>query len=73
VEGGYVLNDMTGTEQSTGFARTGLSWSRGKLSVRAGYEYNYQTSTTQAAMPTTASTMQRNERNYFFAYLKRSF
>ena len=73
VEGGYVLNDMTGTEQSTGFARTGLSWLRGKLSVRAGYEYNYQTSTTQAAMPTTASTMQRNERNYFFAYLKRSF
>jgi hypothetical protein len=66
VEGGYVLNDMTGTEQLSRFARTGLNWSRGKFSVRAGYEYNYQTTTT------SYSTEQR-DRNYFSAYLKRTF
>jgi hypothetical protein len=66
VEGGYVLFDMTGTKQNSGFARTGLSWSRGKLGVRAGYEYNYQTTT-------TGSTMEQRDRNYFFAHLKRTF
>jgi len=66
VEAGYVLNDMTGTEQSSHFARTGLSWSRGKLSVRAGYEYNYQTTTTRFSS-------EQRDRNYFFACLKRTF
>ena len=66
VEGGYVLYDMTGTKQNSGFARTGLSWSRGKLAVRAGYEYNYQTTT-------TGSTKEQRDRNYFFANLKRTF
>jgi hypothetical protein len=73
VEGGYDIYNMTETDQNSGFARTGLTWSRGKLNVRAGYEYNYQTITTQAAMPATASTTQQRERNYFFVYLKRSF
>jgi hypothetical protein len=73
VEGGYDIFNMTTTDQNSAFARTGLTWSRGKLNVRAGYEYNYQTITTQATMPTTAATTQQNERNYFFLYLKRSF
>jgi len=73
VEGGYDVYKMTGTEQDACFARTGLNWSRGKLSARAGYEYNYQTSTTQTTMPTTSPTSQQRERNYFFVYLKRSF
>ena len=66
LEGGYVINDMTATEQNSGFGRTGLSWSRGKLSVRAGYEYNFQTTT-------TGSAMEQENRNYFFVTLKRSF
>ena len=66
VEGGYVLYDLTGTQQDSAFARTGLSWSRGKLSLRAGYEYNYQTTT---AGPSTEET----DRHYFFASLKRTF
>ena len=66
VEAGYVLNDMTGTEQSSHFARTGLNWSRGKLSVRAGYEYNYQTTA-------TGFSKEQRDRNYLFAYLKRTF
>jgi hypothetical protein len=73
VEGGYDIYNMSATDQNSAFARTGLTWSRGKLNVRAGYEYNYQTSTTQATTPTTAPTTQQNERNYFFVYLKRSF
>lgn len=66
LEGGYVLNDMTGTEQWSRFARTGISWSRGKLSVRASYEYNYQATTTSYSTET-------RDRNFFSATLKRTF
>ncbi len=65
-EAGYSLQEVLGTEQNFGFGRTGLTWSRGKLSVRTGYEYNYQTTT-------TGSTTEQRDRNYFFAYLKRTF
>jgi len=66
VEGGYALQNVAATDQDFAFARTELTWTRGKLSVRAGYEYNYQTTTTGS------STEERN-RNHFYTYLKRSF
>ena len=65
-EGGYSLQDIMGTEQNYGSARTGVSWSRGKLVFRTGYEFNAQTTVTGA------SREERN-RNYFFLYLKRTF
>ena len=57
---------MTGTEQWSRFARTGISWSRGKLCVRASYEYNYQATTTSYSTET-------RDRNFFSATLKRTF
>lgn len=66
VEGGYALQNVQNTQQDFAFARTGLSWTRGKLSLRGGYEYNYQETRTG---PTT----ELRNRNYFFAYLKRTF
>jgi len=66
VEGGYSIQDVLGTEELLGSARTGLSWSRGKLSVRTGYEYNSQyTSSSQWT--------QELVKNHFYAYLKRTF
>ena len=66
LEGGYAIHEVSATEQNSGFGRTGLTWSRGKLSVRAGYEYNYQNT------KNGVSTDQR-DRNRFFTYLKRTF
>jgi hypothetical protein len=47
-------------------ARTGLSWVYGKLSVRAGYEYNIQSTT-------SGVWSEEREKNRFFTYLRRSF
>jgi hypothetical protein len=66
IEGGYSLQEVSGTEQNFAFGRTGFTWSRGKLSFRTGYEYNYQTTT-------TGLSKEQRDRNYVFAYLKRSF
>lgn len=66
VEGGYALQTVLGTEQDHGFGRTGLTWNRGKLTLRTGYEYNYQTTTTGPAT-------ERRNRNFVFVYLKRTF
>lgn len=66
VEGGYALQTVLGTDQDHGFGRTGLTWVRGKLSARIGYEYNYQATTTGPAH-------ERRDRNFLFAYLKRAF
>jgi hypothetical protein len=66
VEGGYSIQDVLGTEELLGSARTGLSWSRGKLSVRTGYGYNSQyTSSSQWT--------QELVKKHFYAYLKRTF
>lgn len=66
VQGGCSFQDVLGTEQVMGAAQTGFSWTRGKLSVRAGYEYN--------SLTTTASTFSEVfEKNRFFAYLRRTF
>jgi hypothetical protein len=66
VDGGVLVQDEAGTEQTQGMARTGISWKRGKLSVRVGYEFNTQT---------TASGGFSEEliQNRFFANLRRSF
>jgi len=66
VEGGYSLQDVTGTEQNLATARTGLTWTRGKLNARIGYEFNHQTTETG---PWT----EQRDRNFFYAYLKRTF
>jgi hypothetical protein len=65
-EAGLIYQDVLGTEQWTGTARTGLTWTRGKLSVRSGYDFNDQhTGSGQYA--------QDFIRNHFYLYLKRSF
>ena len=66
LEGGALLQELSGTEQIQGVARTGISWSRGKLSLRVGYEFNSQS---------TASGGFTEERvkHRFFTYLRRSF
>ena len=66
VQGGCSLEDVMGTEQVDGSAQTGLSWSRGKLSVRTGYEYNTQ-STSSGAFT------EERDKNRLFCYLKRTF
>jgi len=66
LEGGYTLQDIQGTDQNYASARTGLTWARDKLSVRAGYQYNYQ-------MISSGPVNEQRERNFLFAYLKRYF
>jgi hypothetical protein len=66
VEGGYAIQDVLGTEQLLGSARTGLSWSRGKLSLRTGYEFNQQTTA-------TGQWTEERVKHRFYAYLKRTF
>ena len=66
LEGGGLVQEISRTEQIQGVARTGIGWSRGKLSLRAGYEFNTQS---------TASIGFTEERikHRFFTYLRRSF
>jgi len=66
IQGGFSLQELEGTEQVNGSAQTGLSWSYGKLSVRGGYEYTTQTTT-------TGPLSEALEKDRFFLYLKRSF
>lgn len=65
-EAGYTLQEVLRTEQSYGTARTGLTWTRDKLTIRAGYQYNHQTTTSGTAN-------EQRDRNYFFVNLKRYF
>ncbi len=66
LEGGALLQELAGTEQIQGVARTSLSWTRGKLSVRAGYEFNSQS--TESGGFTEELVKHR-----FYTYLRRSF
>lgn len=66
VEGGCSTQDVLGTDQVQGSARTGLNWSRGKLSIRTGYEYNTQ-STSSGAFT------EERTKHRLFAYIKRTF
>jgi len=66
VQGGCESQDVLGTQQIDGSAQTGLSWSRGKLSIRTGFEYNDQSTSAESF------TSELEKYRYFF-YLKRSF
>jgi hypothetical protein len=66
IQGGFSLQDLQGSEQVNGSAQAGFSWSYGKLSVRGGYEYNSQTTT-------TAALSEAYEKDRIFLYLKRNF
>jgi hypothetical protein len=66
VEGGCFLQDIVGTEETLAAARVGFSFTRGRLSVQSGYQYNYQLT------KLGASEEQRN-RNVFFVHLRRTF
>jgi hypothetical protein len=66
VEGGATWQENTGSDQLFGSARTGLNWTRGKLSVRTGYEYNAQTTS-------SGSWKEDRDKHRVFVYLKRVF
>jgi hypothetical protein len=63
LEGGLYQQEAMGVSQNLAAARTGLNATWGKLSVKLGYQYNYQV-TEQA---------ERREGNYFYLLLKRVF
>ncbi len=66
IEGGLMIQEVLGTDQLQGSARTGFNWRRGKLTVRAGYEYNAQTSS-------SGLWTEEREKHRFFGYMKRTF
>jgi hypothetical protein len=65
-EAGAIYQDVFGNDQWTSTARTGLSWTRGKLSVRAGFDFNDQ-------QINSGSGNQEFVRNHFFMDMKRTF
>jgi hypothetical protein len=66
VQGGFEWQNVYGTKQLEGTAQTGFNWTYGKLSVRAGYEFNQ-------ANTEAGSFSEDWEKNRIFAYLKRTF
>ena len=66
VEGGVIYLQVFDDDQTTGTARTGLTWTRGKLSARLGYEFSGQQSG-------SGSNSQEFVRNNFYFALKRTF
>jgi hypothetical protein len=65
-EAGAIYQDYSGSDQWAGTARTGLSWTHGKLSARAGYDFNDQNIN-------SGSSSQEFIRNHFFMDMKRTF
>jgi hypothetical protein len=66
IEGGALTQDTGGTEQVQGMARTGIGWKRGKLSLRVGYEFNSQSTT-------SGGFTEDRIKHRFFTYFRRSF
>ena len=66
LEGGGLYQEISGTKQLQGVARTGVSWSRGKLSARVGYEFNSQSTE-------SGGFTEERVKHRFFTYLRRSF
>ena len=66
VDGGVLMQEFSGTRQVQGVARTGIGWTRGKLSLRAGYEFNSQSTA-------SAGFTEERIKHRFFTYLRRSF
>jgi len=63
VEGGYFLQDIGGATQDLAAARTGLNMNWGRLTLRTGYQYNYQLN----------QGIEERTRNFFYLYVKRVF
>ena len=66
LELGALMQKISSTEQVQGVARTSLGWSRGKLSLRAGYEFNGQSTE-------SSGFTEERIKHRFFTYLRRSF
>jgi hypothetical protein len=66
LQGGFSWQDVLGSHEIDGSAQAGFSWTRGKLSVRSGYEYTSQNTTSGPFTENMA-------KNRIFAYLKRTF
>jgi hypothetical protein len=66
VEGGFIYLQVFDDDQKTGTARTGLTWTRGKMSARLGYEFSGQYSG-------SGNNDQEFIRNYFYLGVKRTF
>jgi hypothetical protein len=66
VEGGYLIENVMGSDETMASARSGISWTRGKLSLRTDYEFNSQD---------TANGLWTQElvKNRIYAYMKRTF
>lgn len=66
LEGGAMVQEIGGNQQLQGVARTTIGWTRGKLSVRAGYEFNSQSTE-------SGGFSEELIKHRFFTYLRRSF
>ncbi|HVM46548.1 MAG TPA: hypothetical protein VMU04_00905 [Candidatus Acidoferrum sp.] len=63
VEGGYYRQDALGVSQDLAAARTGLILTYGKLTLKAGYQYNYQ----------KIDQAEERDRNFFYVQFRRDF
>ena len=63
VEGGYYRQDALGVQQDLVAARTALILTYGKLTFKAGYQYNYQ----------VIAQAEERDRNFFYVQLRRDF
>ena len=63
VEGGYYYQDALGAQQNLAAARTGLNFNWGKLTFKAGYQYNYR----------VIQQAEKRDSNFFYFQLKRDF
>ena len=66
LDAGAMDQEISSMQQLQGLARTGITWSRGKLSLRAGYEFNGQSTG-------SGGFTEERTRHFFFTYLRRSF
>jgi hypothetical protein len=63
VEGGYYRQDALGATQDLVAARTGLILTYGKLTLKTGYQYNYQ----------NIEHAEERDRNFFYFQFRRDF
>jgi hypothetical protein len=63
VDAGYYYQDALGAQQDLVAARTGLNASWGKLTLKAGYQYNYQ----------MLEQTERRDSNFFYFQMRRDF
>jgi hypothetical protein len=63
LEGGYFRQDAFGISEDLAAARTGLNFAWGRLTIKAGYQYNYQ----------LTEDFEKREANFFYVQLRRVF